>query len=321
MLFFSLHRITLIASLIFLLNGEFTLSFYTRQNAIVQFQWQRNDDVLRSNTSLDLYTGIVDRRGSFVLSIPFCFIAPIISSAATIREQEKKPFAPLESLLPAIRLKKSIDLAVGLTKSLVEESSTGKLNTETLERLEAILLNPQNYVQTLKLQDVPSKPADLYLKSYKPMSGDLPLQRYLVQNGDVDTWKRLKRSEKAMEYTSEIRAALNAYTDALSFSADSYLLNVDKATRSNMVREDRLPDVKQVITSDMGMRYLYRNQVLTSMDDAKAELQYQLLHLEKDRFDGNELVVLLGLAGEAMDRWLSLVPPDDVKDAVILLSV
>jgi hypothetical protein len=191
MLFFSLHRITLIASLIFLLNGEFTLSFYTRQNAIVQFQWQRNDDVLRSNTSLDLYTGIVDRRGSFVLSIPFCFIAPIISSAATIREQEKKPFAPLESLLPAIRLKKSIDLAVGLTKSLVEESSTGKLNTETLERLEAILLNPQNYVQTLKLQDVPSKPADLYLKSYKPLSGDLPLQRYLVQNGDVDTWKRL----------------------------------------------------------------------------------------------------------------------------------
>jgi hypothetical protein len=321
MLFFSLHRITLIASLIFLLNGEFTLSFYTRQNAIVQFQWQRNDDVLRSNTSLDLYTGIVDRRGSFVLSIPFCFIAPIISSAATIREQEKKPFAPLESLLPAIRLKKSIDLAVGLTKSLVEESSTGKLNTESLERLEAILLNPQNYVQTLKLQDVPSKPADLYLKSYKPMSGDLPLQRYLVQNGDVDTWKRLKRSEKAMEYTSEIRAALNAYTDALSFSADSYLLNVDKATRSNMVREDRLPDVKQVITSDMGMRYLYRNQVLTSMDDAKAELQYQLLHLEKDRFDGNELVVLLGLAGEAMDRWLSLVPPDDVKDAVIMLSV
>jgi hypothetical protein len=321
MLFFSLHRITLIASLIFLLNGEFTLCFYTRQNAIVQFQWQRNDDVLRSNTSLDLYTGIVDRRGSFVLSIPFCFIAPIISSAATIREQEKKPFAPLESLLPAIRLKKSIDLAVGLTKSLVEESSTGKLNTETLEQLEAILLNPQDYVQTLKLQDVPSKPADLYLKSYKPRSGDLPLQRYLVQNGDVDTWKRLKRSEKAMEYTSEIRAALNAYTDALSFSADSYLLNVDKATRSNMVREDRLPDVKQVITSDMGMRYLYRNQVLTSMDDAKAELQYQLLHLEKDRFDGNELVVLLGLAGEAMDRWLSLVPPDDVKDAVIMLSV
>jgi hypothetical protein len=321
MLFFSLHRITLIASLILLLNGEFTLSFYTRQNAIVQFQWQRNDDVLRSNTSLDLYTGIVDRRGSFVLSIPFCFIAPIISSAATIREQEKKPFAPLESLLPAVRLKKSIDLAVGLTKSLVKESSIGKVNTEILEQLEKILLKPQNYVQTLKLQDVPSKPADLYLKSYKPMTGDLPLQRYLVQNGDIDTWKRLKRSEKAMEYTSEIRAALNAYTDALSFSADSYLLNVDKATRSNMVREDRLPDVKQVITSDMGMRYLYRNQVLTSMDDAKAELQYQLLHLEKDGFDGNELIVLLGLAGEAMDRWLSLVPPDDVKDAVIMLSV
>jgi len=147
------------------------------------------------------------------------------------------------------------------------------------------------------------------------MKGDLPLQRYLIQNGDVGTWKQLKKSEKTMERSSEIRAALNAYTDALSFSADSYLLNVDKETRSSMVRQDRLPDLKQVITTDMGMRYLYRNQVLTAMEDVKAELEYQLTKVERDGFDGTELLDLLGLAGEAMNRWLSLVPSDDVKEA------
>lgn len=125
-----------------------------------------------------------------------------------------------------------------------------------------------------------------------------------------------------------MRAALNAYTDALSFSSASYLLNVDRATQSSMVREDRLPDVKQVITSDMGMRYLYRNQVLTAMDDVKAEFEYQqsalLVKTRSSSDDDNdnrvvvdwvELLDLLDVAGKAMDRWFSLIDSDDVRDA------
>ena len=124
-----------------------------------------------------------------------------------------------------------------------------------------------------------------------------------------------------------MRAALNAYTDALSFSSASYLLNVDRATQSSMVREDRLPDVKQVITSDMGMRYLYRNQVLTAMDDVKAEFEYQqsallLVKTRSSSDDDNRVVVdwvelldLLDVAGKAMDRWFSLIDSDDVRDA------
>ena len=115
----------------------------------------------------------------------------------------------------------------------------------------------------------------------------------------MQTWKQLKKSEKEQESSSEgsasVRAALNAYTDALSFSSASYLLNVDRATQSSMVREDRLPDVKQVITSDMGMRYLYRNQVLTAMDDVKAEFEYQqsalLVKMRSSSEDDNRVVV------------------------------
>jgi len=278
-----------------------------------------------------------------MLSIPLSLLVPagpFSIAAAEARSEdkvEKKPFAPLENLLPAVRVKLSIDSAIGLTRSLVaaeggdEKSSTttnqspsssrNRISQETiLAQLENLLLKPQNYVQTLQLQGVPSKPADLYLKSYRSEKGDLPLQKAMVQSGDVDAWKRLKRREKDLERSSEVRAALNAYTDALSFSGDSYVLTVDKSTRSRMVREDRLPDIKQVITSDMGMRYLYRNQVLTAMDDVKAELEYQLKVSSSSSnggiFYGIDLLDLLGLAGEAMDRWLSLVPPDDVKEAL-----
>lgn len=85
-----------------------------------------------------------------------------------------------------------------------------------------------------------------------------------------------------------------------------------------MVRQDRLPDVKQVITSDMGMRYLYRNQILTDMDDVRAELQYQLkINTFPDAaIDATELLNLLKEAQRACDRWLSLIDPNDVLEAI-----
>ena len=243
---------------------------------------------------------------------------------------EKKPFAPLENLLPAIRVKVSINSAIALTKSLSPTTTEGgnastsasSDREKTLAQLETLLTKPQNYVQSgLPLQGVPAKPADLYLKSYQTTQGDLPFQKALVRSGDVDAWKRLKRREKKLEGSSPIRAALNAYTDALSFSGDSYLLKVDLQTRSSMVREDRLPDIKQVITSDMGLRYLYRNQVLTAMDDVRAELDYQLQTTTTNHpFDENELLDLLDKARDAMDRWLSLVPPEDVKEAMKVVA-
>jgi|ERR1712232_322740 len=163
----------------------------------------------------------------------------------------------------------------------------------------------------------PSKPADLYLESYKPMKGDIPFQKVFIQNGDISTWKQLKQNEKKQEQSDEIRAALNAYTNQLSFSSEIYLLNVDKDTRSKMVREDRLPDMKQVITSDMGMRYLYRNQLLTTMEDVRAELEYQR---SLENVDGSELLELLLQAKKAMEKWLSFIDEDDVREALEFIN-
>ena len=240
-----------------------------------------------------------------------------LSLANPQRAAAVAPQAPIETLLPAVRVKLSIDKAIALTKEMID--SPDPASSPAIEELKGVLLKPQNYTKTLKLQGVPESPAALYLDAYKPMKGDLPFQRYFIQNGDVSTWKGLKKKEKEQERDNEVRAALNAYTDALSFSGSSYLLNVDKATKSSMVREDRLPNVKQVITSDMGMRYLYRNQVLTAMDDVRAEFEYMLEHLH-DNVDEGELLSLLILAQRACDRWFELIDPMDVKEAFLILE-
>ena len=246
--------------------------------------------------------------------------------------EAKKPFASNEALLPAARVKLTIDRATQLAKELVvakeNETTANSIDSKgqqssALQELEKILLPPQNYVGTLKLQGVPDKPAQQYLESYRPMSGDLPFQRYLIQTGDVRAWMALKRTEKEQERVNEIRAALNAYTDVLSFSGTSYQLNVvDKATKSKMVREDRLPALKQVITSDMGLRYLYRNQVITAMDDVRAELEYQLSRDNKGgtdaavKIDARDLLELLTEAEQACDKWFSLIDPKDARLAM-----
>ena len=224
------------------------------------------------------------------------------------------PSAPLDALLPATRVKESIERCI----KLMGEAKEG--STEALEELKRIILEPQNYTKSLTLQGVPEKPADLYLNSYRSMKGDLPLQQYLIQNGDVNTWKNLKRKEKQLESTNEIRAAFNAYTDALLFSGDTYLLNVDSTTRSKMVREEKLPPVKEVINSDMGMRYLYRNELLSAMDEVKAELEYQLSLKDGDKIEFDELLRLIQLAKMACDSWFDLIDPADVKRALQILD-
>lgn len=244
----------------------------------------------------------------------------ISASSAQSSYANTLPKAPIETLIPATRVKLNLDrlneIANKIKMGLVDANYVDTIEYKSLiEQLKALCLLRQNYTGDLKLQGVPEKPADLYLDAYKPMKGDLPFQRFLIVNGDVGTWKDLKKKEKDQERGNEVRAAFNAYTDALSFSGDSYILNVDKATRSTMVREDLLPDVKQVITSDMGMRYLFRNQVLTAMDDLRAEMEYVNTH-PAETIDIDEIIKQINLAQTACNKWFSLIDSQDVNEAI-----
>jgi len=294
----------------------FTNGFVTPSSSPLVVAQQKSEIGLTHLSSTELYSKVIDRKIMLRSALALVTMNQI-SLMNPMQALAGAPQAPIETLFPAVRVKLSIDRAITLTKELIESSNPA--SSPAIEELKNILLKSQDYTRTLKLQGVPEKPADLYTDAYKPMKGDLPFQRYLIKNGDISTWKDLKKKEKQQERDNEIRAALNAYTDALTFSSSSYLLNVDKATKSSMVREDRLPDVKQVITSDMGMRYLYRNQVLTAMDDVRAELEYILAHLD-DKIDIGELLSLLFLAQRACNRWFELIDPMDVKEAFQIME-
>ena len=67
-----------------------------------------------------------------------------------------------------------------------------------------------------------------------------------------------------------------------------------------MIREDRLPSATEVIRSDLDARDLYRNELQTKLDDAKAEHLYQ----KRVGFeDVSELVGLLKDAKVAVDSF------------------
>jgi hypothetical protein len=88
-----------------------------------------------------------------------------------------------------------------------------------------------------------------------------------------------------------------------------------------MIREDRIPDVKTVIASDMGLRYLLRNDILTACDDARAELKYQMKQTDVGAaVDGRELLDLLLMAQSACSKWFDLIDETSVQEALAIVS-
>jgi len=238
------------------------------------------------------------------------------------------PFAPIDTLLPAARVKITLDNAVDIASKLVVDASADKgldnnKNKELLQDLESLLLIPQDYMKGTTPIDVPQQPAQSYLKSYEEYRNQVSILEkpgaMLVQNGEIDTWKRLKRQEKAREDTDEIRAALNYYTSNLNFNSDKFVLTASKEERSKMIRDDKIPDVKSVIASDMGLRYLLRNDLLTAFDDARAEVRYQMKQ-SSSSIDGSDLLELLLTAQSALNKWFDLINKEDALAALDIVK-
>lgn len=257
-----------------------------------------------------------DRR-SAIADIVSTSIVSIISGSAQ-PSWAVHPFAPLDALLPATRVKLTVDRAVDISAELMSEKDDENMHIR-LKELEKLLLVPQNYNQRTKPIDVPQQPAKSYLDSYSEYRSKVSLLEkpgaVLVQNGEIDAWRRLKREERVREDADEVRAALNYYTSNLNFDSDKIALTGTKEERSKMIREDRIPDVKTVIASEMGLRYLLRNDVLTAIDDARAEVKYQMKQPITD-VDGKEIYDLLIVAQSACEKWFDLIDKKDVAAAL-----
>ena len=110
-----------------------------------------------------------------------------------------------------------------------------------------------------------------------------------------------------------MRAAFNFYARQLTF-ADEYVFTASKEEKKRMIRNDEVPTLAAVITSDLDRRDLYRNQFLTAIDDAAAEAAY--LVKQKGEEEDVELVELVKQAHDALESWFALIVPQDVEEAV-----
>jgi len=233
-----------------------------------------------------------------------------------------QPRADLEYLLPAAR----VGVYVYQTLAIAEQLNSASKSEETIQKLDNLLLSPPSFISN---KDPKVTRGDAY-NNLPPILGEVVVAQQKQkerkqQNVDVGfapvgelvgerrSWNRLVKAEKAREGASEVRRALNIYTTNINFNPNKYKYSGTSEEKSKLIREDKLPTAKDVIRSDLDARDLYRNQLQTSLDDAKAEYIYQ----KKNDFESpDELISILRDAQRAIDKWFGFIPDDDTKEAL-----
>jgi hypothetical protein len=253
----------------------------------------------------------------------------------------RRPYAPIEALVPAIRvalqIEQSLAIASQKKKSNDDDSIIMIAQLRTLwivddhpiddyfggqqqptmmtkKATSTLATNNQKVNNNSNIINNNNAPGQTFLDRYERNRHELTLLQQpgalLVERGEIAAWQNLRQRERRQSQSQPARAALNYYTDALQFDSTKYRLTAAPAERSRMIRNDQLPDINQVVTSDLDLRYLYRNQVLTNMDDVVAELRR-----DDDECDLGEVVQLLEAATASMGQWLDLIDPNDVRAA------
>ena len=240
-----------------------------------------------------------------------------------------RPSAPLRYLLPAARVGVYVHRALAAAEELARSEGRAAGGDDAAMALGGILLNPPRFVG-------PADPAVSRGDPYPlpPIVGELAAQRRKAEErrlmnvdpglvsqifevgqliGERRQWNRLADEERARERASEVRMALNVYTTNINYDPDRYVYAGSREERIRSIREGRLPTAGDVIRSDLDARDLYRNELQTSLDDARAEYLYQR---GRDFKDLSELVALLGTARDAIDGWFGFVPDRDIREAL-----
>lgn len=218
----------------------------------------------------------------------------------------QRPYAPVQALVPAIRVAIQIETSMETIKR--DKTPIPRLRQAWIEQ--PVIYFDDNHRSTTNA--VSTAPGKTFIDRYERNRNELSILQQpgalLVQRGEIGAWRNLQRRERKTTFKQPVRAALNYYTEQLQFSADSYVLSVPPEERSRMIRENKLPDINQVVTSDLDLRYLYRNQIITTMDDIIAELQTDDPSIE-------ELRELLNSAQSSMQKWLDFIDPNDIQEA------
>ena len=240
------------------------------------------------------------------------------------RGQGGKPYAPVEFLLPATRCKVWIDHAYDVSTQLAAVEDK-KMQVKLLEELHEVLSSrPTLFVG--KQKPLGRRPytisvanKDQFQKNREGLSIPNKVAAMYTEAGMKRGWNTQQYRESKREKESDIRAAFNYYSQQLEFG-DSYLLTASKEDRKRMIRNDELPSLTSVISSDLDLRDLYRNQLLTAIEDLIAEVTYQVKLSNNENVDLEEIILLAKQTHTACNNWFDLIPKEDIQDALIAVS-
>ena len=243
-----------------------------------------------------------------------------------------KPFAPPGALLPAARLKKVVDEMYDLSLNLPKNSNDKEVQFQTLDKLNQIwTTRPPLFLKNEQLSARSPTAASAQLttgissankQQSQAMRKDLSVPdrvAAIFNQADVERqFGMLKYQESKREQGNELLAALNFYTSQLEFS-NAYLLTASPEDRKRLIRNDQLPSLTAVIASDLDLRDLYRNDFLTALADANAEVKYQLKQ-STNEVDVTDVVELMEKAHTSINLWFDLIAAMDVKDAMDVVN-
>lgn len=279
--------------------------------------WTTNSLAVASGSSTNQNIRFRSSRRSFLeksIAVASTCAAFSGANAQEVPSSVAKPFAPEQALLPATRLRVWIDEAHELSSAM--STSDKVIQYETLVKLNFMLTNPPKLFVSEKLQQRTNRPVAQITTSvsaankqqYQRNRADLSIPDRVVSmlnQADVERqWGMLQSAEAKREKGNELRAAFNFFTSQLRFD-DSYALTASREEKKRMIRNDELPTLSAVIASDLDMRDLHRNQFLTSIEDAKAEVSYQLKQ-PRESVDVMDVIDLMNQAHTACLKWFDL---------------
>ena len=179
-----------------------------------------------------------------------------------------KPYAPVETLVPALRLKLWVDEAYALSQQLAgaDIADNKDQQYQLLQQMNDILSVPPklfaNGSKTPKRTSGSTAQLTTGISSanksqYKEVRKDLSIpdkMAAMLNQADVERqYGMLQYAESKREKSNDFRLAFNLYTQSLVFG-DTYQLTASKEDKKRMIRNDELPSLTAVITSDLDLR-------------------------------------------------------------------
>ena len=174
-----------------------------------------------------------------------------------------KPYAPIETLVPALRLKLWVDEAYASSQQLAgaDIADNKDQQYQLLQQMNDILsIPPKLQIGSKAPKRTSGSTAQLTTgissankSQYKEVRKDLSIpdkMAAMLNQADVERqYGMLKYAESKREKSNDFRLAFNLYTQSLVFG-DTYQLTASKEDKKRMIRNDELPSLTAVITSD-----------------------------------------------------------------------